>query len=412
TNHHLFQPLLYQVASAVLPASDITQPIRRMLRGQQNARVVMGTVVDIDVQRRVVHVDGGLETEYRYDFLVLSAGLEHDYFGHEEWSKVAPGLKSVADAEEIRRRFLLAFEEAERYPDLIAHDALLTFVVIGGGATGVELAGILPATARAAMRDDFRIVRVQDTRVVLLEGGPRVLPGFHPALSQKAADGLRKLGVEVRTNAKVTRVEQGAVWVGDERIPTHNVFWAAGMRGSPLGELLGAPLNSRGQVLVERDLTIPGHAEVYVIGDLAALRWDEKRWIPQLAPFANQAGRWAAKNIVRTLRGEPRQAFAYLDKGMLATIGRHRAVGELRGIRFTGYIAWWGWLLIHILYLAGGRNRLSVMLEWIWAYFTLERGSRLITSRAADETIAHPALEARRAVDGSSPKQSVASHQR
>jgi NADH dehydrogenase len=379
TNHHLFQPLLYQVASAVLPSSDITRPIRRMLRGQRNARVVLGRVERIDVKQRVVHVQDGFENHYEYDYLIVAAGLEHEYFGHNEWAELAPGLKSVADAEEIRRRFLLAFEEAERNPEGITLDALLTFVVIGGGATGVELAGILPATARASMRNEFRFVRVEDTKVILLEGGPRILAGFNPALSARAERDLQKLGVDVRTNAKVTRVEHDAVWVSDERIPTHNVFWAAGVRGSPLGAQLEAPLNRQGQVLVAQDLTLPEHPEVYVIGDLAALRWDETRWIPQLAPFANQAGRCAAKNISRSIRGESREAFRYHDKGMLATIGRHKAVGEFRGIRFSGYIAWWGWLLIHILYLAGGRNRVSVMIEWLWSYLTLEHGSRLIT---------------------------------
>ncbi len=380
TNHHLFQPLLYQVASAVLPSSDITRPIRRMLRGQANVRVLLGTVVGIDPAQRVVQVDGGAESRHPYDYLIVSAGLVHDYFGHDEWARLAPGLKSVADAEEIRRRFLLAFEEAERTPDIDAHNEFLTFVVIGGGATGVELAGILPATARAAMRDDFRRVDVADTRVILLEGGPRILPAFNPVLSQKAELYLGGLGVEVRTNTKVTRVEPDAVWAGGERIATRNVFWAAGMRASPLGAMLGVPLNGRGQVLVEPDLTIPGHPEVYVIGDLAALRWDETRWIPQLAPFANQAGRWSAANIVRTIEGRSREPFRYFDKGMLATVGRHKAVGELRGVRFSGYVAWWAWLLIHILYLAGFRNRLSVMLEWLWGYFTMDHGSRLITS--------------------------------
>jgi NADH dehydrogenase len=263
------------------------------------------------------------------------------------------------------------------------------------------------------MRNDFRLVRVEDTRVILLEGGPRILPGFHPSLSERAARDLRKLGVEVRTNAKVTRVEHDAVWVGDERISTHNVFWAAGMRGSSLGAQLGAPLNSRGQVLVEPDLTIPHHPNVFVIGDLAALKWDETRWIPQLAPFANQAGRWTAKNIVRSLRGERYAAFKYLDKGMLATVGRHKAVGEFRGIRFSGYIAWWGWLLIHILYLAGGRNRVSVMIEWLWSYFTLERGSRLITQpQKTGEYMVHPSLQAPRGMGSSSPKLPVNSPRR
>ena len=379
-NHHLFQPLLYQVASAVLPPSDITRPIRRVLRGQNNVRVIMAEVHGVDVARRVVVVNGD-ERQVPYDYLIVAAGLRISYFGHDDWQQLAPGLKSVADAEEIRRRFLTAFEEAEKTDDKTAHDEYLTFVIVGGGATGLELAGLLLPTARAAMKDDFRNVRVEDARVILLEGGPRILPDFPEKLSIAAARDVAKLGVHVRTNAKVTRITPTAVWVGSERIPTRTVFWAAGMRGESVSASLPVKLTADGRVVVEPDLSISGHPEVFVVGDLAAVRHPTRQgYVPGVAPAANQEGRFAAKNIIRSLRGEPRLAFRYFDKGMLATIGRHKAVGAFRGITFRGYIAWWGWLLIHILYLAGFRNRLRVLLEWMYAYFTFERGSRLISA--------------------------------
>jgi NADH:ubiquinone reductase (H+-translocating) len=378
-NHHLFQPLLYQVASAVLPPSDITRPIRRVLRGQRNVRVIMGEVHRVDSLRRVVVANGDAR-ELPYDYLIVAAGLRVSYFGHGDWARLAPGLKSVADAEEIRRRFLTAFEEAEKADDRNAHDEYLTFVVVGGGATGLELAGLLLPTARAAMRDDFRNVRVEDARVILLEGGPRILADFPESLSDAATRDVAKLGVQVRTNARVTRITPTAVWVGDERIATRTVFWAAGMRGESVAEMLPVARTRDGRVLVEPDLSIATHPEVFVIGDLAAVGHPTREgFVPGVAPAANQEGRFAAKNIIRSLRGEPRLTFRYFDKGMLATIGRHKAVGAFRGITFRGYVAWWGWLLIHILYLAGFRNRLSVMLEWMYAYFTFERGSRLIS---------------------------------
>lgn len=379
TNHHLFQPLLYQVASAVLPPSDITRPIRRVLRGQANAHVIMGEVTAIDTAARVVRVNGG-GIELPYDYLIVAAGLRHNYFGHPEWESLAPGLKSVADAEEIRRRFLTAFEEAEKTADRSVHDEYLTIVIIGGGPTGVELAGILPATARAAMRDDFRNVRVDDTRVILLEGGPRILADFPPSLSAAAARDLEQLGVEVRTGEWVSDIEPGAVWVGDERIPARTVFWAAGTQGAAIVRTMPAPLTPDGRVKVAPDLTLPGHPEVFVVGDLAAVRHPKHEgFVPAVAPAANQEGRHAARMILRSIGGKARVPFRYFDKGMLATIGRHRAVGAFGKVRFKGYVAWWAWLLIHILYLAGFRNRLSVLVEWMYAYFTFERGSRLIS---------------------------------
>ena len=383
TNHHLFQPLLYQVASAVLPPSDITRPIRRVLRGQANARVLMGEVTAIDTAARVVRVNGG-GIELPYDYLIVAAGLRHNYFGHPEWEALAPGLKTVADAEEVRRRFLTAFEEAEKSTDPAVHDEYLTIVIIGGGPTGVELAGILPATARAAMRDDFRNVRVDDTRVILLEGGPRILADFPESLSASAAKDLGELGVQVRTGAWVSRIEPGCVWVGDERIAARTVFWAAGTQGAAIVRTMPAPLTADGRVRVAPDLSVPGHPDVFVVGDLAAVRHPKREgWVPAVAPAANQEGRHAARTIARELAAKPRRPFTYFDKGMLATIGRHRAVGAFGKVRFKGYVAWWAWLLIHILYLAGFRNRASVLVEWMYAYFTFERGSRLISVPSA-----------------------------
>jgi len=381
TNHHLFQPLLYQVATAVLAPSDITVPIRFLLRKQKDTTVLMGHVQEIDPGRRVVYVDEE-RREVAYDFLILAAGARHSYFGHDEWEEYAPGLKSIEDAMEIRRRFLLAFEEAEKTDDPEERDAYQTFVIVGGGPTGVELAGILPATARYAMREDFRRIDTAKTRVILLEGGKRVLPTFHESLSARAERDLEELGVEVRTNSVVTRIEEDAVYVGEERIPTRTVFWGAGNAASPLARSLGAPLDRSGRVQVERDLSVPGHPEVFVVGDLASFTQDGKP-VPGVAPAANQEGACAARNVLRTLRGEPREEFHYTDKGDLATIGRHKAVGSFRRdrVRIAGRTAWWLWLLVHIMYLVGFRNRVTVFIQWAYAYLTYQRGVRLITGQ-------------------------------
>jgi NADH dehydrogenase len=381
TNHHLFQPLLYQVATAVLAPSDITVPIRFLLRKQKNTTVIMGQVQEIDPDRRVVYVDED-RREVAYDFLILAAGARHSYFGHDEWEEYAPGLKSIEDAMEIRRRFLLAFEEAEKTDDPEERDAYQTFVIVGAGPTGVELAGILPATARYAMREDFRRIDTTKTRVILLEGGKRVLPTFHESLSAHAERDLEELGVEVRTNSIVTRIEEDAVYIGEERIPTRTVFWGAGNAASPLARSLGAPLDRSGRVQVERDLSVPGRPEVFVVGDLAAFTQDGKP-VPGVAPAANQEGACAARNVLRTLRGEPREEFQYTDKGDLATIGRHKAVGSFRRdrVRIAGRTAWWLWLLVHIMYLAGFRNRVIVFVQWAYAYLTYQRGVRLITGQ-------------------------------
>jgi len=378
TNHHLFQPLLYQVAMAVLAPTDIALPIRFLLRRQLNTSVLLDRIDRIDVERRLVRGESG--RELTYDYLVVAAGARHSYFGHDDWEALAPGLKTIEDAREIRHRFLLAFEEAERCDDQEARQAWMTFAVVGGGPTGVELAGIVPDVTRHALRGEFRRIDTSAARIVLVEAGPRVLPSFPPALSERARRDLQALGVEVRTGAPVTLVTSEAVYVGAERLATHTVFWAAGNTASPLGRTLGVPLDRAGRVLVRPDLSIPGHPEVFVVGDLAATTGADGALVPGVAPAAMQAGRAAARNILKALRGEPPKPFRYRDKGNLATIGRHRAVADFGRFQVTGYAAWWLWLFVHILYLAGFRNRLSVLFEWGYAYLTYRRGARLITT--------------------------------
>jgi NADH dehydrogenase len=377
TNHHLFQPLLYQVATAVLPPTDVTSPIRFLLRRQTNTTVYLDRIDRVDTERRVIMGESGRELVY--DYLVVATGARHSYFGHDDWEALAPGLKTIEDAREIRRRFLLAFEAAERCDDPAARQAWMAFVVVGGGPTGVELAGIIPDVTRHAMRGEFRRIDPSQARIILVEGGPRVLGSFPEALSVRARRDLEGLGVEVRTGAPVTRITPEAVYVGEERIDTRTVFWAAGNEASPLGRSLGVPLDRAGRVIVHPDLTVPGHPEVFVIGDLAALRQADGTLVPGVAPAAMQAGRAAARNIQRAMRGQPSEPFRYVNKGNLATIGRHRAVADFGRLRVTGYPAWWLWLFVHILYLAGFRNRLSVLLEWGYAYLTYRRGARLIT---------------------------------
>jgi NADH dehydrogenase len=376
TNHHVFQPLLYQVATAGLAGSDIASPIRWMLRHQRNATVLMSEVSAIDPERRVVKLDDEVP-DLEYDYLIAATGARHSYFGHGEWEAHAPGLKSLEDALAIRRRFLIAFELAEKTGDSEERQALLTFVLVGGGPTGVELAGVMQEIARA-MRSDFRRTDTQQTRVILLEGGPRVLPSFPESLSKRAHQDLLDLGVEVRVNALVTRVESEAVWIGDERIVTRTVFWAAGNEASRIGQSLGARHDRAGRVEVEPDLSVPGHPEIFVIGDLAIVRQDGKQ-VPAVAPAAMQMGTAAARNIRHDLRGEPRVSFRYRNKGDLATIGRHKAIADFGKFHVTGRLAWWLWLFVHIMYLVGFRNRLSVLLQWAYAYVTYQRGVRIIT---------------------------------
>jgi len=378
-NHHLFQPLLYQVATAVLAPSDIASPLRWLLRRQRNTTVLLAEATSVDPVKRVVHLDRSEDVPY--DYLLLATGARHSYFGKPEWEALAPGLKSLDDAREMRRRFLLAFEEAERTDDPEERRAALTFVIVGGGPTGVELAGMLPEVARYSMRNDFRRFDISKTRVLLLEGGPRLLPTYPEELSARAKRDLEQLGVEVRTSSYVTGIEPDHVCIGSERIPTRTIFWAAGNQASPLGRSLGAPLDRAGRVLVEPDLSVPGHPEIFVCGDLAAMKNADGSWVPAVAPAALQMGECAARNVTRILAGDPTQPFHYVNKGDLATIGRHRAVASIAGLKIAGPIAWFIWLFVHILYLAGFRNRMLVLLEWAFAYFTYERGARILTDR-------------------------------
>jgi len=383
TNHHLFQPLLYQAATAVLNPADITVPIRWLLRHQPNATVIMADVDAIDVAGRTLTLDGGTTTA-EWDYLVLASGARHAYFGHPEWEEHAPGLKSIEDALELRRRFLLSFEAAERASAAGERDALLTFVIVGAGPTGVELAGMIPEITTKAMKNDFRRINPADARVILLEGGPRVLPQFPESLSMRAQHDLEAIGVTVRVNTAVTDVDDdGVTLASGERILAHTVFWGAGNQASPLARSLGAPLDRAGRVIVEPDLSIFGYEHVFAIGDVAAVTSADGAPVPSVAPAANQMGAHAARGILHDLRGTPRTAFAYVNKGDLATIGRHRAVAAIGRIRLQGNIAWLAWLFIHILYLAGFRNRITVLVQWAYQYFTYQRGVRLITGTTA-----------------------------
>ncbi|MDB4914211.1 MAG: Pyridine nucleotide-disulfide oxidoreductase, FAD/NAD(P)-binding domain protein [Gemmatimonadetes bacterium] len=378
TNHHLFQPLLYQVATATLAPTDITAPIRWLLRKQRNTTVLMATVDRVDPERRVVIADDGAH-EYPYDFLIVAAGARHAYFGHPAWEKIAPGLKSVDDALRIRHRILSAFERAELARDPDERRAWLTFVLVGGGPTGVELAGMIPTIARHCMPTDFRRIAGEKARVVLLEGGPRVLPSYPDSLSGHARNDLAVLGVEVRTESLVTQLEPGSVVVnGSDVIRSNTIIWAAGNAASSLGASLGAPVDRAGRVQVAPDLSIPLHPEIFAIGDMASVVIDGKA-VPGVAPAAMQMGTHAAKNIRRTLERRARQPFVYRNKGDLATIGRHRAIADFGRLQLTGGLAWWFWLFLHIMYLAGFRNRLSVLVEWGYSYFTYEPGARLIS---------------------------------
>jgi NADH dehydrogenase len=378
-NYHLFQPLLYQVAMAALNPSDIAAPIRSILRRQKNVTVLLGEVTSVDPgARSVALADGGT---LPYDFLVLATGATHSYFGHPEWERFAPGLKTIEDALEIRRRVLLAFESAERETDPELQKAWLTFVVIGAGPTGVELAGALSEIARQTMTRDFRRIKPENARVILLEGRERVLPPYPPSLSESARRQLERLGAEVVTNAVVTDVSDREVRVGDRVIPTRTVLWGAGVQASPVARSLGVPLDRAGRVLVEPDLTIPGHPEIFVLGDLAAVQQRDGSFVPGVAPAAIQAGQHTAANLERALAGQPLRAFRYRDKGSLATIGRAAAVADFGRVRFGGFFAWMAWLLIHIFFLIGFRNRFLVITQWAWAYLTYQRGARLITGK-------------------------------
>jgi NADH dehydrogenase len=378
-NHHTFQPLLYQVATAGLSPAEIAAPIREILAKRENVEVLLGDVLGFDLARRTVKLH---DFELFYDYLVVAAGASHAYFGHENWEPFAPGLKTVEDALEMRRRILLAYELAERESALTGHHLPLNFVVVGGGPTGVELAGTLAEIARKSLSQNFRHIDPTKTRVLLVEAGPSVLSTYPDDLRQSAVKQLQGLGVEVRTNSAVTDVRPGEVFIGDEVVPAVTVLWAAGVSASPLGAALGAPVDRAGRVLVEPDLSIPGHREVFVIGDLASMKDAAGKPLPGVAPVAMQQGRWVARLIKEDLAGKPRKNFHYFDKGSLATIGRAAAVAQFGKVHISGYLAWLSWLFIHILFLIGFRNRVLVMLQWAWSYLTYERSARLITDES------------------------------
>jgi NADH dehydrogenase len=385
-NHHLFQPLLYQVATAALSPGDIAAPVRHVLREQRNAEVILGEVAGVDPAARELHLRDGARV--RYDLLVLATGATHSYFGHDEWEPLAPGLKTLEDAVEIRRRVLTAYERAEREADPDARRALLTFVVVGAGPTGVELAGALAEIARYTLAADFRHISPASARVVLVEAAPRVLPTYPERLSAAARRQLEAIGVEVRTGAQVTGIDAEGVEAGGARIASRTVLWGAGVQASPLARCLGVPLDRSGRVEVSPDLSIPGHPDVFVAGDLARIV-QRGAPVPGVAPAAIQAGRAAARNVLRRARGRRTLPFRYRDKGTLATIGRAAAVGRVAGLELTGLPAWLAWLGVHIAFLIGFRNRVAVLLEWAWSYATFTRGARLITETAEQRRFEH-----------------------
>jgi NADH dehydrogenase len=378
-NFHTFQPLLYQVATAGLSPGEIASPIRSVLRANKNVEVLMAEVTGFDLEHRVVETP---DFDLPYDYLVVAAGASHSYFGHDEWEPYAPGLKTIEDATEIRRRVLLAFELAERQVAAGEAAISLNFVVVGGGPTGVELAGTLAEISRHALAHEFRSIDPAHTHILLIEGGPRVLPAYPEDLSRSAEEQLRRLGVEVRTSATVTQIEAGAVHIGATRLPATVILWAAGVAASALGKKLGTPTDRAGRVQVQPDLSIPGHPEVFVVGDLATVKDESGKLLPGVAPVAIQQGQFVAKLIRKELestRPEARPAFHYWDKGSLATIGRAAAVADFGKIHISGFIAWLAWLFVHIFFLIGFRNRILVFIQWAWSYFTYERGARLIT---------------------------------
>jgi NADH:ubiquinone reductase (H+-translocating) len=379
-NHHLFQPLLYQVATAALSPADIAEPLRHILRAQDNAEVIFAEVQRIDVDhKRVITSDGEID----YDYLIIAAGARHSYFGHDKWEKFAPGLKNLDDALEIRRRMLMAFEVAEKTDDDAERDASMTFVVVGAGPTGVEMAGAIAEIARVTLVRDFRHIDPSQARVILIEHAPRVLPPFTEDLSESARRQLFDIGVDVRVSTLVEKVsEEGVVIKGGEKIAARTVIWAAGNVASPLGASLGVPLDRQGRVIVKEDCSIPGHHDVFVIGDMAHFApGGGENPLPALSPVAMQQGRHVAKQIRILLAGGWTQRYEYFDKGTMATIGRNKAVADAGFMRFTGFIAWLAWLFVHLIFLVGFRNKILVVMNWFWAYITFGRGARLITGR-------------------------------
>jgi NADH dehydrogenase len=378
SNHHLFQPLLYQVAMAALSPAEIAVPVRAVFRGEDQISVRMAAVTDVDLAARSVALDdGGTLT---WDYLIVAAGAETNYYGHPEWERHAPSLKSIDDAIEIRRRVLMALERAESASDEETRRHWLTFVVIGGGPTGLELAGAIAELARPIARSDFRRIDPTSIKVVLVEAGTRLLATFDPRLSEKAAESMGELGVEVRLGKRVTNIDARGVWLGDELIASSSVLWTAGVRASGLAAKLGAPVDAGGRVIVGPDCALPGHPRVFAIGDIA--RFDTPTGpLPGVSPVAKQQGRYVARAIRHDLAGEPRPPFHYVDKGSMATIGRSRAVAQLGRLRLSGLVAWLMWLFVHLLYLVGFRNRVAVFVDWCWSYLRFRNGARLITGR-------------------------------
>jgi NADH:ubiquinone reductase (H+-translocating) len=379
-NHHVFQPLLYQVATAVLSPGEIAQPIRRILHKAKNIEVILGEVTAFDKENNKVVLSDG--SQISYDYLIVAAGARHAYFGHDDWEQRAPGLKTLEDALEIRRRVLLAFELAERDAYLTGKQRQLNFVVVGGGPTGVELAGAIADIARQALAKDFKAIDTRNARVILFEGSDRVLGTFASDLSGSAKRQLEQIGVEVRLNSFVTGIAPGRVTIGDEWINCDVVLWATGVAASPLGSALGVETDNAGRVLVEKDLSIKDFPNIFVIGDMAFLLQENGEPVPGVSPAAMQMGTLTAKNVIRDLKGETRKNFTYWDKGTMATIGRSKAIAQGAGMKFSGFIAWMMWLFLHVFFLIGFRNRLAVMLDWFWAYLTRERSARLITGDA------------------------------
>jgi len=383
TNYHLFQPLLYQVATAALSPADIAAPVRAILSRWNNMEVILAEVESVDVAAKKIKTT---DMEIPYDFLILATGARHSYFGHNEWEKLAPGLKSLEDAIELRRRLLMAFEYAEKITDEAARKTAMTFVIIGGGPTGVEMAGAIAEIARYTLAKDFRHIDPSQARVILIEGEPRLLAGFPEDLSASAMKQLVDLGVEVRTSVRATNLTETGLQVGDEFIPCRVKIWAAGNNASFVGKTLGVPIDRVGRVMVNDDLTIPGHPEVQVIGDLANFSHQTGQPLPGVSPVAMQQGRHAARNILRMTKNREPQRFRYWDKGSMATIGRNKAVADLNFVHLSGLPAWLVWLFVHIIFLVGFRNRLAVLFQWAWAYFTFNAGARLITRNFQSET--------------------------
>lgn len=383
TNYHLFQPLLYQVATASLSPADIAAPIRSILSRCKNVEVLLGEVQGVDLERKKVRTQDG---EISYDFLILATGARHSYFGHPEWEKFAPGLKSLEDAVEIRRRIFMAFEFAERTHDEAARNAAMTFAIIGGGPTGVEMAGAIAEIARFTLARDFRHIDPSLARIILIEGESRVLASFPDDLRISATKQLAELGVEVRTGVHASNLSEAGLQIGEEFIPCRVKIWAAGNTASFVGKMLGVPVDRAGRVIINDDLSIPGHPEIQVIGDLANLASQTGKPLPGVSPVAMQQGRHAAQNILGVIDGRKPQKFWYWDKGNMATIGRNKAVADLNIVHFSGLPAWIVWLFIHVLFLVGFRNRAIVLLQWAWAYFSFNKGARLITRNFQSET--------------------------